>query len=252
MRIAVVSDIHGNLPALEAVFEDIKRRGVDSDSVINLGDSLSGPLLPQETADWLRKTHWTHLAGNHERQILEAPQATHPDPADRYARSVLDADTLAWIASLSHTRAHADDIFLCHASPRRDVEYLLESVTAAGMHIASAAEISERLAGRSEALVLCGHTHLPRCVRIGGNEQGGQLIVNPGSVGLQAFDDERPYFHKVENGSPDARYAIVERSTTGWSACLIAVPYDFEAMARLAEKRGFPDWAGALRSGYMP
>ena len=48
MRIAVVSDIHGNLPALQAVVADIARRGVDS--VVNLGDSLSGPLLPRETA----------------------------------------------------------------------------------------------------------------------------------------------------------------------------------------------------------
>lgn len=90
------------------------------------------------------------------------------------------------------------------------------------MRIASAAEITNRLAGRTEALILCGHTHLPRSVRI-----GGQLVVNPGSVGLPAFDDERPHFHKVENGVPDARYAIIERTITGWSASLIAVPYDW-------------------------
>lgn len=245
MRLAVVSDIHGNLPALEAVTADFARRGVDA--VINLGDSLSGPLLPQETADWLRAQHWKHLAGNHERQIIEAPHVAHPDPADRYAHSVLNTDTLAWIASLTDTRAQGDDIYLCHASPRRDVEYLLETVTARGMRIATATEIHERLAGHTERLVLCGHTHLPRCVRL-----GGQLIVNPGSVGLQAFDDEHPHFHKVENGAPDARYAIVDEDGGDWRAELIAVPYDFEPMARLAEARGFPDWAGALRSGYMP
>ena len=51
MRIALVSDIHGNLPALEAVAADIRRRGADR--VVNLGDNLSGPLLPRETAQWL-------------------------------------------------------------------------------------------------------------------------------------------------------------------------------------------------------
>ena len=68
MRIALVSDIHGNLPALEAVAADIKRRGADI--VVNIGDSLSGPLLPLETAQFLMAQDWVHLAGNHERQIL--------------------------------------------------------------------------------------------------------------------------------------------------------------------------------------
>jgi hypothetical protein len=80
----------------------------------------------------------------------------------------------------------------------------------------------------------------------------GQLIVNPGSVGLQAYDDAHPHFHLIENGSPDARYAIVERGPGGWSAALISVPYDHEPMARLADQRGQPDWSYALRHGYMP
>ena len=68
MRIALVSDIHGNLPALLAVVADFKRRGVDQ--VVNLGDSLSGPLLPKETAQYLMAQDSVHLAGNHERQVL--------------------------------------------------------------------------------------------------------------------------------------------------------------------------------------
>ena len=68
MRIAFVTDIHGNLAALEAVVRDIERRGVAR--VVNLGDSLSGPLLPRETARALMARDWLHLAGNHERQIL--------------------------------------------------------------------------------------------------------------------------------------------------------------------------------------
>ena len=68
MRIAVVSDIHGNLAALQAVVADVQRRGVDR--VINLGDSLSGPLLPLQTARFLMASGWLHLAGNHERQVL--------------------------------------------------------------------------------------------------------------------------------------------------------------------------------------
>ena len=68
MRIAFISDIHGNLPALEAVKKDILQRGVDQ--IVNLGDSLSGPLLPRETAQFIMAEGWYSLAGNHERQIL--------------------------------------------------------------------------------------------------------------------------------------------------------------------------------------
>ena len=56
----------------------------------------------------------------------------------------------------------------------------------------------------------------------------------------------------IENGAPDARYALVERGPQGWTAALVAVPYDAEPMARLAEQQGQPDWAHALRTGRMP
>jgi predicted phosphodiesterase len=245
MRIAVVSDIHGNLPALQAVVQDFGRRGVDR--VINLGDSLSGPLLPLQTAEYLMASGWLQLAGNHERQLLtQGPQTW--SPADAYAHAQLGAAQFEWMASLTHSRPLAEDIWLCHGTPRSDVEYFLDTVEPGGVRIANPAEVQDRLAGVRAALVLCGHTHHPRALR----SAAGQLIVNPGSVGLQAYDDEHPHFHVIENGSPDARYAIVERSGGGWTAALIAVPYDHAPMARLAEAGGLPDWAFALRTGWMP
>lgn len=68
MRVAILADIHGNLPALEAVVRDLSRHGIDA--VVNLGDSVSGPLLPLETAQYLMAQDWLNLAGNHERQLL--------------------------------------------------------------------------------------------------------------------------------------------------------------------------------------
>lgn len=103
------------------------------------------------------------------------------------------------------------------------------------------------MAGAEAALIACGHSHLPRAVR----SASGCLIVNPGSVGLQAYDDDHLHYHVMQNGSPDARYAIVERSGRGWSAALIAVPYDWQPMAALAERNGRPDWAHALATGYV-
>jgi predicted phosphodiesterase len=245
MRIAFVSDIHGNLAALEAVVHDIARRGVGR--VVNLGDSLSGPLLPGETATYLMDSGWFHLSGNHERQILRHGPAGR-EASDAYAHGQLSAAQLAWIATQRPSAWLADDVFACHGSPRSDLEYFLETVDEHGLRAATRAEVGERLGDVDAGLVVCGHTHVPRVVRL----PGGPLIVNPGSVGVPAFDDERPFFHAVENHAPDARYAMVERMDGRWIADLIAVPYDFEPMARLAERRHRPEWAHALRTGTMP
>ena len=77
-KIAVLSDIHGNLPALKAVLADAEQLGCRQ--FVNLGDILSGPLWPSETADFLIPLDWPTIAGNHERQVLT-------DPEDRIGRS---------------------------------------------------------------------------------------------------------------------------------------------------------------------
>lgn len=245
MRIAVVSDIHGNLAALHAVVGDITRRGVDA--VVNLGDSLSGPLLPQETAAFLMAQDWMQLRGNHERQVLAAP-APEDDPSDVYARSRLGAAERAWIAALPYCHAFSDEVLLCHGTPARDDEFFLESVEPGRLRAASATEVAGRLGDVAAAVVVCGHSHVPRIMR----SARGQLLMNPGSVGQPAWDDQLPVFHAVENGAPDARYGIVERRDGRWSAQLIAVPYDHEAMAALAREHGRPDWAHILRLGRVP
>lgn len=241
MRIAIVSDIHGNLPALEAVLRDIGRRGVDR--VVNLGDSLSGPLIVRETAQFLMAQDWVQLAGNHERQVL----AGSPGASDEYARSQLGAAELEWMATLKPSLWLSEDVLLCHGTPDSDVTYFLESVEPGGMRLASSAEVDLRLGGVRAELVACGHTHVPRSVRA----SNGTLIVNPGSVGLPAYDDDHPVFHQVQNGSPDARYAIVEQVAGEWISTLISVPYDFRPMAELARRNGRPDWERALLTGYM-
>jgi hypothetical protein len=71
-------------------------------------------------------------------------------------------------------------------------------------------------------------------------------------VGLQAYESDEPHRHHTENGSPHARYAIVERGAAGWAAGLCSVPYDWDAMSRLAQRNGRPDWAYALATGRMP
>ncbi len=150
MRFAIVSDIHGNLPALEAVVADIERRGVDQ--VINLGDSLSGPLLPLETAQYLMEQDWVHLAGNHERQILEIGPAS--GKGDHYARSQLSSGELTWVATLRPTMQFAPDVLLCHGTPDSDHTALLQTAERA----ATRQEIEVRLGETQAALIACGHS----------------------------------------------------------------------------------------------
>lgn len=248
MRLAIVSDIHGNLAALEAVVADLRQRAVDA--VVNLGDSVSGPLLPLETARYLMAQDWTHLAGNHERQVLALRGETDAlgEASDVYARSCLTQQELDWVAALRPVHLLDSEILLCHATPTHDREYLLETAEDGRARLATAEEIAARVCQVSAALIACGHTHVPRSVRTARE----QLIVNPGSVGLPAYDDDHPCPHVVENGSPDARYAIVEKRGGRWTSALIAVPYDHKAMAQLARLRGRGDWEHALLTGYMP
>jgi hypothetical protein len=138
-----------------------------------------------------------------------------------------------------------------HGTPTSDLQYLLETVTpdfgqhgSPGVRAASAAEITQRLGPDMPELVLCGHTHLPRLA-----QAGRVLVLNPGSVGLPAFDDEHPHSHFVETGSPHSRWALVEHGAHGWQAQLRAAAYDWESAAMQAERLGRGDWADALRSG---
>ena len=167
--------------------------------------------------------------------------------SDAFTHPRLTASELAWLASMRPTACLEDDVFLCHGTPTSDVDYFLDVVEPTHVRIATVNEVDARLGDVGASLVLCGHTHVPRAVR----SSKGQLVVNPGSVGLPAFDDGRPYPHVMETGSPDARYALVERSGRAWGTSLIAVPYDHMSMAKLAGAHGRSDWARALATGFV-
>jgi predicted phosphodiesterase len=242
VRIAVISDIHGNALALEAVLEDIS--GVGADVVVNLGDILSGPLEPVRTADILMALDLPTISGNHERQVLTLPE-DRIGKTDAFTRGVLEARHLAWLRSLPRTLRLSAEVVLCHGTPDSDVEYFLEDVTAGGIDRATP-EVIERRAGNVEAeLILCGHTHLPGVIRLG----DGRIVANPGSVGLQAYEDDKPFPHVVETGSPHGRYMLAERHGGRWSFRQMHVAYDWDAAAALARENGREDWAIALATG---
>ncbi len=259
MKIAVISDIHGNLPALQAVLADIDREGVDI--IINPGDTLGGPLASAATADLLMARRIPMIAGNHERQLLTLPPE-RLSRSDACTASEITPAHRAWLASAPPTRWLSDQVFVCHGTPSSDLHYWLETVTddfgqhgSRGVRAASQAEIASRLgtgAHTRACLIICGHTHVPRVAVVASPDTLQSItIVNPGSVGLPAYDDAHPFVHHIETGSPHARYAMVRQTAAGWSADLRCVAYDFEPMAQLAEQRGRADWAIALRTGRM-
>lgn len=247
--LAVVSDIHGNLPALEAVIADLQAAGATG--VVNLGDALSGPLWPALTADRLMSLGWPTLCGNHERQVLGGRPRL--GASDAYAAACLGPVHRRWMASLPATRWLADDLYACHGTPGSDLQYFLETVVpgwqrggAPGVRAATANELRQRLGDVQAALTLCGHSHLSGHAVL----DDGRQVLNPGSVGLPAYDDIHPHPHVIENGSPQARYALVRRDGEGrWIFDLRQVDYDAEASARQAEAQGRGDWADALRTG---
>lgn len=244
MKIAAVSDIHGNLSALEAVLADIHKRGVDL--IVNLGDILSGPLLPRETADRLMALELPTISGNHERQVL----CMDPDDmgaSDRYAHDRITPAQRDWLRALPKFCRPDADVFMCHATPQNDVDCYLEDIVDGELRPAPLRAIEERTGSCDAALILCGHSHIPRLAQL----HSGQIIVNPGSVGIQAYEGHHPGPHTVEVGSPHGRYAIAERSSATWTVEFIAVPYDWDAAARLALERGREDWVRALRTGFV-
>jgi putative phosphoesterase len=243
MRLAVLADVHGNLRALEAVLADLARHAPDA--VVDLGDCLSGPLQAAATADLLMARGFPTVRGNHDRQLLEQPADALGD-SDRAADAQLDARHRDWLATFP-TTAVVGDVLCCHATPADDMPYLLEAVDGHGaVGLATPEVIAERLGPTAQRIVCAGHTHLPRAVTL----PDGRLVVNPGSVGLQAFEWDVPRAHIVEAGSPHARYAIVDTDRRP-RVEHVAVAYDWHAAADDARRAGRPDWARALATGFV-
>ena len=243
-KIAILSDIHGNIAALEKVADDIKTRQVDC--VVNLGDHVSGPLWPRETIQYLRKQNWIQILGNHDRQLANQNPRQH-GPSDRYAFELLSDSDLNWLGKLPASIIMQNEFLLFHGAPSSDTTYLLETVEHGRARLATQIEIAKRLNGTTSQIMVCGHTHIPRIVEM----LGKVLIINPGSVGLPAYDDELPEYHVMETGSPHARYAIMEYKNDKWQAEMIAVAYDYQKAAEQAKRNDRLDWEVGLQTGFM-
>lgn len=248
-RLAILADVHGNLPALEAVLADARRHGVEPapGSVVVAGDSTGGS-HSRQVVDRLRALGAWAIRGNNEDYVLSYHRGQAP--ADWYTSSrwapirlvhrQFDAAVLDYLALLPQQRVVALDgappLRVVHGSPRNPIEHLIPDDAAVQEQFRQAAvrprdpqPLARLVAGVDEPLLICGHSH------IAWQQQAGRcLVVNPGSVGAPI------------NGDWLGQYALLTWEGGGWQVALRAVAYDRAQMWAQAEASGFLASGGAF------
>ncbi|MGE1106965.1 metallophosphoesterase family protein [Bacillus wiedmannii] len=240
MKIAIISDVHGNSHALKSVLEDIERRKVEM--IINLGDSVYGPLDPLGTIEILMNNEMIHIKGNCDRMLWEPIQ--EQSATLTFVRNQLAENHIDWLKQHPF-QFIVDDILFCHGTLTSDEVYLLEEMDENGAVLKSEKNIMDQLKNIEQKIIVCGHTHIPRVVYLA----NGKIIINPGSIGLPAYKDELPIVHKMESGTPHAKYVVIEKVLGEWVIEQISVPYNWEEAAELAVQQERHDWAQALKTG---
>jgi putative phosphoesterase len=208
VRVAAISDIHGNLPALESVLADIEREDVRS--VVVVGDTVSGP-WPAEVFDLLVEIDALFVRGNVDRLILEGGEGAigHWSAARLGDRRDVVA---TWPLALELAIDGLGQVLVCHSTPADDMP-IYTRITPDG-------ELVGLLDSVGADVLLCGHTHMQYDRTL----SSGLRIVNPGSVGM-------PY-----EGRPGAFWALL-----GPDVELRCTEYDVEAAAAAMRESGAPD-----------
>lgn len=236
-RLALISDIHGNGVALDAVFADLARRDVAD--IVCLGDLAAGGPQPREVLARLRELGSKAVRGNADGWLLEGLPPGRSNETRRlgevvaWARATLAPDDLDYLAGLPPTLTITvdDRSLLCfHGSPRSDVEPLLATTPE---H-----ELDEALAAAPQtSLFVCGHTHLQLL-----RSRPDRLLVNPGSVGLPLGS-----LTATEPPLPSwAEYAIVELDGGDIELAFRRVAVDVEGLEAATAMMPISSWAGDL------
>ena len=227
--------MHGNALALDAVLADIAMQGVDA--TLCLGDHLSGPMDPAGAADRLMQLDGPVIRGNHDRWLADRSRDGEDlETVDRFALTRMTPVHRGWLEAMPATAVFNGEVFLCHGTPDSDdLPWLDGWYHDRRMTLPSEETVMRAAAGIDYPIMLCGHTHIARSVRL----RDGRRIINPGAVGMQ-----------LVHGSPDARYAVVERRNGRWLTDLRVVEYDHHAAAQQAVDNGFAPWKEALETGW--
>ena len=242
MRIAFFSDIHSNLPALDAVLADIAAVGVDEQYA--LGDLVGYAPWPNEVLECLRAEAISTVMGNYDDGTgFDRAECgcAYTNPVEKslgdlgfaWTKSHTTDENKAWLRSLApeiRFEAEGHRFLLVHGSPRRINEYLYEDKPEA--------TFARIAAGADADVIVCGHTHRPYVKTVAGTR-----FVNDGSAG------------KPKDGDPRACWALVETSVDDVSVEFRRVAYEVERAARAIEASDLPrEFADQLREarGYRP
>nr|WP_294573826.1 metallophosphoesterase family protein [uncultured Romboutsia sp.] len=236
MRIAVISDIHSNIYALDNVMSDIKNRNVDM--VVCTGDLVGYGTRPNEVIHRIKEEKILTIMGNYDDAIGNLKivcGCDYPDPKDaqkaglsmHFTSQETTEENKKYLRSLPKEAVltfNNKTIRFVHGSTRVINEYLKENSK-------EAEEVMNELV---EDILVCGHTHIPYA-----KYYGEKLLVNGGSVG------------KPKTNKPDANYVIIDISDSNVKVEIIEVSYDFEKMAKeIEEDEILPnDFARLIRQG---
>lgn len=239
MRIGIISDIHGNLPALETVLRDLEGRGVDA--LYCLGDLVGYAPFPNEVTERIRAMDIPVIMGNYDDGVgfdRDDCGCAYKDPGEKergdrslmWTRRHVTADNKAYLRELlKELRFEADGkrVLLVHGSPRKLNEYLFED---------RAISTFQRIAAASGAdIIVFGHTHKPYTKLV-----DGVLFVNAGSVG------------KPKDGDWRACYAMLEPAAAE-PVRFIRLPYDLEKVTTAIRSSDLPhEFAVDLERGGAP
>jgi predicted phosphodiesterase len=238
-RLALISDIHGNCVALDAVLADATAQGASE--IVCLGDLAAGGPQPREAIRGLREVGCPTVRGNADGWLLAGLPPGRSDATRRLAEAVawaheqLATEDLDYLAALPPTLIIAAGdwtLLCCHGSPRAEVDALLA--------VTPDAELDELLADAPAADALaCGHTHLQllRCHPRG-------LLLNPGSVGLPLGS-----LAATAGGTSlpvSAEYALVEVEGGDLEVVFRRVPVDVDALAAATAVMPQSSWASDL------
>ncbi len=209
LRVAALYDVHGNVPALEAVLAEVEREDVDA--IVFGGDLFLGP-QPAETAALVRSVEASFVRGNCERE------------PDEWTRSKLDDETFAWSQGWPLT-VELDGVLYCHATPRNDMRPILTDAS-------PPERFEDALEGVDARLVIAGHTHM---------QFKRDRWVNAGSVGWPAEDDVAAFWAIVSDDvefrrTPfDVERAASEILASGWPEAESFVAENIRAAQSRAE-----------------
>lgn len=222
--VGVISDIHANIDALEAVFLDMKKHNVSV--ILCTGDIVGYHTFPDETVKSLRASNAICIRGNHDNDVVNRMfNCTRTPDIFRFTYDNLSDESLKWLENLPFEEIVQIEnvaITLSHGSPNDIEEYLFEN----------SEEMEKYAIDCKSDVLLSGHTHFPCVV-----QYGSTLFVNSGSVG------------KPKIGRPVATWADLTIDDSIVTASIHEVSYCVENVATASESAGFESYALQLRNG---